>query len=289
MKVFKIRKLKRIKDKKMKRKIFIIIALFLFMVQGHLSIGQFTASEIMQRPEIEEFLKTAEIVRFEDIPKGVTKPSKLYLRKGEVEIAGAWKNPMGMQQGYLEGWQYEIAAYEMDKLLGLHMVPPAVEKKFKGKSGSLSFWVTTEMDDLERMEKNIPIPQDKLDYWSKMKYLGRAFDCLIGNDDRTQENIRYTKDWRMILIDHSRSFRCTEEWFKNLPYGKNGIKGVKLFRQLSREFVEKVKALDFDSIKKAVGSYLEDEEIKAVLARKELFLKEVEEMIKEQGEDKVLY
>jgi hypothetical protein len=38
-----------------------------------------------------------------------------------------------------------------------------------------------------------------------------------------------------------------------------------------------------------VSPYLKEKEIKAILLRKELLLKEIEEMVKEQGEDKVLY
>ena len=53
--------------------------------------------------------------------------------------------------------------------------------------------------------------------------------------------------------------------------------------------MEKVKALNYDDIKNAVDPYLKDKEIKAILLRKELLLKEIEKMVKEQGEDKVLY
>jgi len=252
-------------------------------------MAQFTPEELAEREKWEEFLKTAEIVGSEDIPEGVTKPIRLFLKKGEVEGSGAWKKVKGIQQGFLEGWQYEIAAYEMDKLLGLNMIPPTVERKFKEKRGSLQFWMEFKMNDLERMDQNIQIPPSKLDNWSKMKNLMRAFDSLIANEDRTQENIRYTKDWRMILIDHSRSFRSSKKFAKNLVYGKRGIKERKLFRILPRAFVEKIKALNFDNIKKAVGSYLKDKEIKAILARKELLLTEIDEMIKEKGQDKVLY
>jgi hypothetical protein len=225
----------------------------------------------------------------EDIPEGVTKPLRIFLKKGELEGSGAWKNVGGVEQGFLEGWQYEIAAYEMDKLLGLNMVPPTVEREFKGETGSLQLWMEFVMSDLERMEKNIKIPSSNLDNWSKRKYIMRAFDSLIANDDRTQQNIRYAENWRIILIDHSRSFRSSDKFTKNLVYGKNGIKERKLFRVLPRAFVEKIGALNFDNIKKAVGPYLEDKEIQAILARKELLLKEIDEMIKEQGEAKVLY
>jgi len=277
----------------MRRKVFLTIALFILASQGYVVKGQFTSAEIAQRQEIEEFLKTAEIVSSADIPEGVTKPTRIYLKKGDVERSGAWKNPKGMQKGYLEGWQYEIAAYEIDKLLELNLIPPTVEREFKGKSGSLQFWVESEFSELAVFEQKIGIPRSKFYKKENMKYITRAFDSLIGNDDRTQQNILYTKDWRMILIDHSRSFRSSKKYTKKLMYGAKGLKKVgdrpMLFRRLPRAFVEKVKALNYDDIKNAVGPYLEEKEIKAILLRKELLLKEIEEMVKEQGEDKVLY
>lgn len=264
-----------------------IFSLSIFLASS--AYAQFTPEELAKRPELEEFLKTAEIIRSKDIGEGVTKPYKLDLKKEDEEHSGCWKNPRGKQKGYLEGWQYEIAAYEMDKLLGLNMIPPTVEREFNGKRGSLQFWITSEMSDLERMEQGIKIPRDHLLSWNKQKYLTRAFDCLIANEDRTQQNIQYKKGWQTILIDHSRSFRSSDKFKKQLVFGKNGLLAQQLFRYLPRAFVEKVKALNFEKIKQAVGPYLTDKEIEAILARKELLLKEIEEMIKEKGEEKVLY
>lgn len=261
-----------------------IIVFFTFSV-----FGQFTEMEISQRAQIEKLLKDADIVKSKEIGEGVTKPWRLYLQMESIELSGVWKNPSGKPDGVLEGWQYEIAAYEMDKLLGLNMIPPTVERISGGKRGSLQFWVTSDMSDLDRMEKGIGIPVKYADHWSKCKYLTRAFDCLIANEDRTQQNIRYTSDWRTILIDHSRSFRSSKKFIKQLMYGKNGIKGVKLFRQLPKAFVRKIRGLTFDLIKKQLGEYLDDKEIQAVIARKKLLLQEIDDMIEEQGEDKVLY
>jgi len=276
-------------DKKMRRKILPLIILSFLVAQGFEASAQFTSKELAEREKWEEFLKTAEVIRHVDIGEGVTKPIRLFLKKGEVEISGAWKNPSGMMKGSLEGWQYEIAAYEMDKLLGLNMIPPTVERKFNGKRGSFQLWAESELSDLERMERKIEIPPSSIDQWSKMKYVMRAFDSLIANEDRTQQNIRYTKNWRMLLIDHSRSFRSSKKFTKNLVYGQNGILGAKLFRQLPRGFVEKVRVLNYDNIKEALGPFLKEKEIKAIVIRKELLLKEIEEMIKEKGENKVLY
>ncbi|MGM0465597.1 MAG: hypothetical protein ACQERH_04110 [Acidobacteriota bacterium] len=273
----------------MKKKIFFLFLSFILLSHIHLLFSQFTSEEIAERVEWEDFLKNAEIMRFEDIGEGVTKPYRLYLKKGDVKNSGCWKNPSGIQKGALEGWQYEIAAYEMDKILDIHMVPPTVEREFNGKKGSLQLWITSEMSDLDRMEKGIDIPKSHVLSWNQRKYLMRAFDCLIANEDRTQQNIRYAEDWRMILIDHSRSFRSKRKYTRNLLYGKDGIKEKKMIRMLPREFIQKLKSLDFDVIKKAVGSYLTDKEIQAVLKRRNLLLKEIEEMIKAVGEDKFLY
>ena len=268
-----------------------ILSLFLLALAGmsHLTGGQFTSLEIEQREVVEDLLKTAKIIKFEDTDEGVTKPFHLFLHKDGVDIEGCWKNPKGMQQGFLEGWQYEIAAYAMDKLLGLHMVPPTVERVFRGKRGSLQFWIKGGFSDQSRQEQNIAIPQKYIDHWIKRKYLMRAFDCLIANEDRTQQNVRYSDDWRTIIIDHSRSFRSSGKFTKQLMYGRKGIKGVKLIRQLPREFVAKIRGFDFAKIKSAAGPYLKDKEIRAVLKRKELLLKDIEEMIKESGEDKFYY
>jgi hypothetical protein len=59
--------------------------------------------------------------------------------------------------------------------------------------------------------------------------------------------------------------------------------------ELPRAIVEKVKALDFAAIRSVVGDYLSDDEINAVLARRNLILTEIDRLIKANGEDKVLY
>jgi len=273
----------------MKLKSYLIINIFIFSFFVFISYGQFTKEEIDQRESIEEFLLNADIIKSEDVGEGVTKPLKVYLRLGDAEAKGVWKNPEGIQDGFLEGWKYEIAAYNMDKLLGLNMIPPTVERELKGKKGSLQYWVTAEFSLLDVMEENIRMPSDTRELREKMKYLARVFDSLIANEDRTQQNILYTKDWRTILIDHSRAFRSSGKFNKKLMYGRDGIKGDNPFRRLPREFVEKIEQLNFEQIKNAVNNYLTEKEIKAILIRKKLILDEIKAMIEEKGEAAVLY
>lgn len=257
--------------------------------------GQFLPSEIAEREDIEEFLLTADIVKAEPVGVGITKPFRVYLKKDDIERQAAWKNPQGIQEGFLEGWRYEIAAYRLDKLIGLHMVPPAVEREFNGNKGVLVLWATVERSLLDVEEEGIKIPEDARPLVDRMKYLTRAWDSLVANEDRTQQNVLYTKDWRTILIDHSRAFRSSRAFVERLMFGKNGIKKKAsdgspfLFRRLPRSFVQAVKNLTYESVKSAVGPYLEDKEVRAVLIRRDLLLKEIEEMVRRDGEGKILY
>ncbi|OGD22733.1 MAG: hypothetical protein A2W03_04040 [Candidatus Aminicenantes bacterium RBG_16_63_16] len=278
----------------MRRSGLILIAVAFLLGWTRLALAQFTPEELSQRPYWEKFLRTAPILRSEEIGEGVTRPYAVYLKNGDAEQKACWKNPSGIQDGFLEGWQYEIAAYELDKLVGLNMIPPTVEREFEGRPGALSYWATTECSLLQKEERRIEFPKEALPRTDNMKYLTRAWDCLVGNEDRTQQNVRYTKDWRTILIDHSRAFRSAKPFTERLMFGRNGIKKFAdgkpiLFRRLPRSFVEKVKALDFRTVRAAVGPYLTDKEIEAVLKRRTLLLAEIDELIRGSGEDMVLY
>ena len=42
-------------------------------------------------------------------------------------------DPAWPLHGYWESYKSEIAAYELDKLLGLDMIPPTVERRVQGE------------------------------------------------------------------------------------------------------------------------------------------------------------
>jgi hypothetical protein len=282
------------KGRPVKNKIILALSLLAIGGAGFFSRGQFTPSEIAQREQWEEFLKTADIVKSELIGEGVTKPWKFWLKKGDIEKKAAWKNVDKKQKDFIDSWKYEIAAYRLDKLIGLNMVPITVEREFKGKKGALSLWADSKYNGLEIMENNIPIPDWAFKQTDDTKYIARFWDSLIANDDRTQENTLYTEDWRMILIDHSRAFRSNRENMKKLMCGANGIKrkddgGPYLIQRIPRALFEKIKALDLASLKQAVWPYLTDQEVEAIIARKPLLINEIGEMIKKNGEKNVLY
>src|SRR5205809_322586 len=80
---------------------------------------------IDRAPALEAYLRSAEIDRMEDTSVGVTRPRHAFLKPGGPFTELLWK-PLapGHYKGYFESYRSEIAAYEIDKLVALHMVPP---------------------------------------------------------------------------------------------------------------------------------------------------------------------
>jgi hypothetical protein len=276
----------------MKKGLIVLLVFGLSVAVGAPALlAQFTAEELALRPKQEEFLKTAEIIDSKQLTgeEAVTNPWVLTLKEGDFTHRALWKNAEGRMHGYIEGWQYEIAAYLLDKDLGLNMVPPTVERRFHGDKGSCQYWMDDTITLKYREDHKIKMPSYKVFNWDRAIYLQRFFDNLIANEDRHQNQILITKDWRMILIDHSRTFRTSKKFTEKLIFTENHPEGPKLMSELPRAIVEKIKAYTFDHIRSVVGDYLTDEEIRAVLIRRDLILKEVDKLIKKNGEDKVLY
>lgn len=256
--------------------------------------AQFTPQEIARRDDVERFLLSAEIVDSAPVGEGVTRPVRLTLRSDGVERRAIWKNVTTAPGEVPDEWRFEVAAYRMDKLLDLGMVPPTVEREFRGAKGSLQLWVDTAYSLLDVVDKGIPIPENARAATEERKYLSRAFDSLIANEDRTQQNVRYTADWRTILIDHSRAFRSDPGSFRTLYFGRHGTKKNAegrpfLIRRLPRTFADKLRALTLEGVRAAEGSYLTEAEVRAVMARRDLLLRDIEESMREAGGSGFLY
>lgn len=261
-------------------------------------VAQYKTDEVAQREALEKFLATAEIVKSERLGEGVTHPWKIYLKAGGVERKAVWKGTTGLQE-----WRFEIAAYRLDKLLGLNMLPPAVERAFNGRRGALVLWADSKISLLKLAEDNekaaqagraVDPPPAFEAIVGQGKYAARIWDCLVANEDRTQENILYTDDWRTLLIDHSFAFRSEGEFAEKLVYGRNGIKKYEggdpiLIKQAPRALMERIGALTAESVRAVVGSYLTAGEIEALLKRKAILLAEVAEMAKRIGESKFYF
>ena len=152
--------------------------------------------------EFEAFLKTPRSTRRRAIPVGVTRPRRVFFAPGGLAAAAVFK-PLqpGRTGGFFESYKSEIAAYELDKILGLGMVPPTVERRYNGDTGSLQLWV--EHSGCSRARTRTRRPASRLEPPGlPPARVGR----LTANIDRNAGNLLVDPAWNLILIDHSRAF-----------------------------------------------------------------------------------
>lgn len=246
------------------------------------------AFETLQSPEIERFLMEAKIVRLGKTLGGVTMSRQAILefdgvtrfavfktidekRAGLTEFAGR-----GGEIGFQDSWRTEIPAYELDKLLSLGMVPVTVERTYNGARGSLQAWVELPMSEADRLKKKIGAPD--VEAWNQQMHKVRMFDNLIYNTDRHANNIWISKDWKVILIDHSRSFRT---------FGQ--LRAENDLRRFSRSLLAAMEKLDKATLTERMSKYLDVFQIEGLMKRRDLIVERARRLAREQGEAAVLF
>ena len=219
--------------------------------------------------EYEEYLRTAPIMTVVDVGQGVTAPRRAFFRSGGLAASALVKplRPGRRRSGYWESYKSEIAAYELDRLLGLDMVPVTVKRTVEGPEASVQLWVGgRKLSELESQES--PSPRK----WAKDVCRMRVFDALTANIDRNEGNILVDDAWNVILIDHSRAFAVDE------------MPSEKKITRLDRELFEALKALDAKVVMERLKPWLFKSSIKQLLRRRDAIVEKLERLAEEKGE-----
>lgn len=236
--------------------------------------------------EVLGFLRTAQVIRSEPIPVGVTKPRKVLLEKDGIrahavfrhlqEFKRYWKTARGLKVSFRDSCMFEIAAYNLSRLIGLNKVPPTVPREIDGKKGSLQIWVEDAMTERKRVKEKLQPPRS-LDW--VYQYQGMLlFDALTYNDDRNQGNLLIDRDWNLWFIDSTRAFR---------PH--NELKESERLRFCPRIVWERLNSVDDESLRESVAEYLDGFELKTLLRRRARLVKLLSDLIEERGEKVVLW
>jgi hypothetical protein len=161
-----------------------------------------------------------------------------------------------------EAVRREIAAYRVDRMLDLGIVPATVEREVQGQRGYVqarpSRWVT----QAEVRTKGLRgggwcayEPQFELVY---------SFDALTGNEGRTEDRLLFdAAEWLVLATGHDRAFGSGTSFPRYLE-SRTANPGAELRRRLAR--------LDDASLAVALADLLTARERRALLARRDALL-----------------
>lgn len=233
--------------------------------------------------EKERFLRTAEKLSVKSLKVGTTGTKKAELSDGRLQHAAhiqtidVFKNSEqtrsgGMELNFRDSYKFNVAAYRVDRLINLNMVPVSVERKLGGKNASVTWWVDDVlMMEGDRFKKKIEPPNRAL--WNDQMQNVRVFNELVYNTDANLGNVLITKDWQVALIDFSRAFRTA----KSLRTPEN-------LTRIDRRVYDGLKSLTRASLVGQLSQVLRNSEIEALLARRDKIVQRFDKAIASEGE-----
>jgi len=156
----------------------------------------------------------------------------------------------------------DVAAYRLDRLLGLDMVPATVARELDGELGSLQFVPGGVITEPQRQERGLgggawcPLG----DQFPAMY----VFDSLLFNEGRTPDRIRYSlEDFQLLLVGHDRSFGTNRGRPAHL---------AELSLELGPTWRQALNALTEEVLTERLGDVLDRRRIRSLLQRRDALL-----------------
>ena len=251
------------------------------------ALGQVEGSALT-RPEMEDFLLNAEVVSQSDLSVGITGSQRATLTDGKFthdahiqtidETKLTFEGSRGVELNFRDSYKFNIAAYRLDRLLGLDMVPASVERRVNRKSAALTWWVDdVRMMDLDRHRNNVEIPAEKTRQWNDQMHQTWVFNELVYNTDANLGNLLITNDWKLWMIDFTRAFRTHQT-----------LQVPEKLARIDRRLLNGLRSLNTDMLTAELGRYLTGTQIRAILARRDGIVQFFEQQISKEGEAAVV-
>ena len=267
----------------------LVLTAFVAVSAAGLSAAQSaaTATPALSDQQKEEFLRSAKITAMRELSIGINNTHRATLTDGKttryahvqsVNIRkSSYATPSGTELNFRDSYEYNMAAYKLDRMLGLNMIPVSIERKIKGDRSSVTWWVDFEMMERDRYLRKTPVPPARLMDWNDQMYQTRVFNELIYNTDANLGNILIMEDWNIRLIDFTRAFRT----LKTLRAPKN-------LRRCDRRIYNAMQELNGENLTRELREYLTKSEIQAILARRDKIMKFFNSEIAAKGEAAVI-
>lgn len=234
--------------------------------------------DILEMTELEEYLKTAEIEDIEiDKFVGRTAPWGVVLNNGKITRRALFKYVNRQRPALLpDSYHYEIAAYELSKLVKYFVVPPVVEREIKETPGSLYLFLEG-CFTLDQQQRRGVEPEDIQKFSDALSELA-VFENLVLCKRVSEDIYIQEKDWKIWRVDFSEAFAPFEE-----------LDQENEFTRCSKTLFDNLQGSDETEIRAKLQPHLNEEEILALLKRKDLIIDKIKLLIKEKGENHVLF
>jgi hypothetical protein len=204
--------------------------------------------------ELQLLLETGEIVsQTKDKETGRT---LVQVSDGTYTVSAIFSKRQG------KGFYPDIAAYRLDRLLDLDMVPVTALRAVNKTEGSLQFLPEKASDEAQRSKsgRGTSARCDLPWQWEAMY----VFDVLIYNEGRSLERMLYDPSrWSLILIEHERAFKNAKG---RPPHLKNAP--IKVSDGWRAALVE----LSDDELAAQFSDVLDKRRLKALAARRDQLL-----------------
>ena len=206
--------------------------------------------------DLQILLENGEIISREEDPTGRT---IVKVSDGKRTVGAIFMKRKG--RGFYPG----VAAYRLDRMLELDMVPVTAPRKVGNTEGSLQFLTARYSDEARRSASgrggsaNCPLT----DQWEAMY----VFDVLIYNEGRSMQRMLYDlSDWGLMLSEHDRAFASRKGRPKHL-------KTIPL--DVTAGWREALSGLTDEALAEKLGDVLDKRRLKALAARRDELLAEV--------------
>jgi hypothetical protein len=239
--------------------------------------------------DAERFLATATVLDLEEYEtRGITHPRRATLSDGGLTLRAVFKDiekthvreQLSTGQWLLnlkDSYKHEIAAYQLDTLLGLGLVPPCVERRIAGDVGALCMWVEGAITEAERANAK-KVPANVVAFNDRMHDVKLFMQLTWDTDYNNVANLVIGPDWTIYKVDSSRAFRQAGTLRRE--------EGIVRFR---RSTLKALESLTRERLDAALGPWLDERQLDGLWQRRTRILELAREQVASQGEAAVLY
>ena len=231
------------------------------------------------REDVEYYLNNAATINVvKGAVPGRTAAWKIDLDDGEIKRRAMFKVVDDTRPTLLpDSYKYELAAYAFDKLIGFKKIPPTIMREIEGTEGSLQIRIENCFGLDEKIQNNIA-PPDPQAFANALEEINVFENLIYSEREELDDILIHEETWDIFRVDFSEAFAPISQLIPRQP-----------ITRCSKTMFDNLQELTGRLIKARLGDYLNEEELAALISRKDLIIKTLKELIEKKGREAVLF